>query len=53
MTTATAETCKYVNVDVVTYIECSTTEWEDYTKKWTYCPDCGRKVERVEAQAND
>lgn len=48
MTTTTAEkpTCKYTTIDVVTYVACAGTEWQEHTKKWTYCPHCGKRIER-------
>ena len=56
MTTVTAEktTCKYsLQADDFVYTSCGQMRFPDVVKKYTYCPGCGRKVERVEAQAND
>ena len=56
MTTATTEkpTCQYVlRPDDFVYTLCGQMRFPDVVNNYTYCPDCGRKVERVEAQAND
>ena len=53
---ATAEkpTCKYsLQADGFIYTQCGQTRFPDVVKKYTYCPDCGRKVERVEAKKDD
>ena len=50
MTTATAEkpTCKYIIDSGYVKTSCGEFEFADVTKHYTYCPNCGRKVERVE-----
>lgn len=56
MTTATTEkpTCQYaLGTDDFVYTSCGQTRFPDVVNNYTYCPDCGRKIERVEAQAND
>ena len=52
MTTATAEkpTCKYYDKGSMTYIECKGDEWAEWTDKWTYCPHCGKAIERIERE---
>ena len=50
MTTATAEkpTCQYNEVNGYARTQCGQVEFADVTKHYTYCPDCGRKTEKVE-----
>ena len=53
-TAAEKQTCQHaLGADYFVHTSCGQTRFPDVVKKYTYCPDCGRKVERVEAQAND
>ena len=47
MTTAT---CKQAKTNGnMTRLSCKQErEWQKDTIKWTYCPHCGKKIERVE-----
>ena len=48
MTTATAEkpTCQYaLGTDDFVYTSCGQTRFPDVVNNYTYCPDCGRKID--------
>ena len=48
MTTAIAEkpTCQYaLGTDGFVYTSCGQTRFPDVVNNYTYCPDCGRKID--------
>lgn len=53
--TAEKQTCKHQQLTdpIFTQTECHHLELTSQVKKDAYCKHCGRKVERLEAQAND
>ena len=55
MTTATAEkpTCKYsLQPDEFFHTQCGQIRFPDVVNKYTYCPDCGRKVSKVQGEGD-
>ena len=48
MATAERDTCKYKEKeDGFLHTDCNQIKFLDTTQRATYCPDCGKKIERV------
>ena len=53
-TTAETPTCqRALGADYFVHTSCGQTRFPDVEKKYTYCPNCGRKVEGVEENNNE